>query len=151
MSLHVDQCRHLSAALAYSGRNGLGSCVLRSVALALDLPAAVLTFGTVRAANEAEIATIPNASLVPFIHCWLELRRRRSDCADHAGAHRWRADSDGSQVLLRHQRREQRAPSTACGIRRHRSPLRLALPSGTAWPCWQGRRSRSTAPAANVR
>jgi hypothetical protein len=73
MSLHVADCRHLSAALAFKGRNGMGSCVLRSVALALDLPRAVITFGTIRAANEAEIATIPNASLVPFIHCWLEV------------------------------------------------------------------------------
>jgi hypothetical protein len=76
MNLHVDQCRHLSAALAYSGRGGLGSCVLRSVALALDLRSAVLTFGTMRAATDEEATYIANASRVPFIHCWLELDGR---------------------------------------------------------------------------
>lgn len=72
-ALHVEQCRHLSAALAFSGRNGLGSCVLRSIALALDLRLAVITFGTIRAATDEEAETIPNASREPFIHCWIEV------------------------------------------------------------------------------
>lgn len=75
-AIHVDDLRHLSAALAFKGRSGLGSCVQRSVALALDLPQAVVVFGTLRAASDEEIerGEAPhNASRVPFIHCWLEL------------------------------------------------------------------------------
>jgi hypothetical protein len=75
--LHVEHLRHLSAALAYTGRGGLASCVVRSVALALDLKRAVVTFGTLRAASEEEALAIgANASRVPFIHAWVELEAR---------------------------------------------------------------------------
>lgn len=71
--MHVGQLPHLSAALRFKGRNGSGSCVQRSVALCLDLRGALLTFGTLRAANEEEAAVIANASREPFIHCWVEV------------------------------------------------------------------------------
>jgi len=73
--LHVDELRYLKAALAFTGRAGSGSCVQRSVALALDLPGrAVVTFGTLRAATPEEAVQIgPSASRVPFIHCWIEV------------------------------------------------------------------------------
>jgi hypothetical protein len=72
--LHVSQLPHLSAALAFRGRGGSGSCTLRSYALALDLRLAVITFGTFRAATDDEAAQIgPRASREPFIHCWVEV------------------------------------------------------------------------------
>lgn len=73
--LHVEELRHLYAALDFTGRGGSGSCVQRSVALALDLQGrGVVTFGTLRAATDEEIERIgPNASRVPFIHCWVEV------------------------------------------------------------------------------
>lgn len=76
--IHVDELRYLKAALAFTGRAGSGSCVQRSVALALDLPGrAVVTFGTLRAATPEEVEQIgPQASRVPFIHCWVEVGDR---------------------------------------------------------------------------
>ena len=72
--VHVDSLPHLRASLAYVGRGGLGSCVVRNIALALDLRAGVVTFGTIRAATDEEAAKIgPRASREPFIHCWIEL------------------------------------------------------------------------------
>jgi len=71
--VHVSELRYLSIATAYKGRGGSNSCVQWSVALALDVRHAILTFGTLRAANDAEAEVIQNASRVPFIHCWVEV------------------------------------------------------------------------------
>lgn len=52
-----------------------GMCFHRSVALVLDVPGAVLRFGTFRAATADEQRAIgPGASRVPFIHCWVEYK-----------------------------------------------------------------------------
>jgi len=71
--LHVTDLRYLSAATAYKGRGTTNSCVQWSVALALDLRSAVVTFGTFRAATDEEAEVIENASRIPFIHCWVEV------------------------------------------------------------------------------
>jgi hypothetical protein len=63
---------HLRGALDFGAPGGKGTCFLRAAGFVLDMPGAVLCLGTVRAATEAERATIPNASPVPFIHCWAE-------------------------------------------------------------------------------
>jgi len=75
MSARLEDLRHLKASLAFTGRAGSGSCVQRSVALALDLQGrGVVTFGTLRAATPEEVAAIgPHASREPFIHCWVEV------------------------------------------------------------------------------
>jgi len=71
--LHVSELRYLSAATAYSGRGTNNLCVQWSVALALDVKIGHVTFGTLRAANDAEAEVIENASREPFIHCWVEV------------------------------------------------------------------------------
>ena len=75
MSARLEDLRHLHAAMAFTGRAGSGSCVQRSVALALDLQGrGIVTFGTLRAASPEEVEQLgPNASRVPFIHCWVEV------------------------------------------------------------------------------
>lgn len=52
--------------------NGKGMCFHRSIALLYDWPDAELVIGKFRAATEEEQKRIPNASKVPFIHCWIE-------------------------------------------------------------------------------
>jgi hypothetical protein len=49
-----------------------GLCFHRAAALALDLPAAQLCVGTLRAATAEEIEAEPRASRVPFLHAWVE-------------------------------------------------------------------------------
>jgi len=72
-ALHVDQLRHLSAALVYVGRAGQGSCVQRSMALALDLPKLVMTFGVLAGVRDEEIREVEeSSSREPFIHAWCE-------------------------------------------------------------------------------
>jgi hypothetical protein len=71
--VHVSALRYLSAATKYSGREGNNLCVQWSVALALDVRAGLVTFGTLRAATEEEAKTIAYASREPFIHCWVEV------------------------------------------------------------------------------
>ena len=68
----VAELRHLRAALNYRGTSASGqACVLWSAALALDLRA-VLTFGTLRAAEVHEFVGVPGRAEVPFIHAWVE-------------------------------------------------------------------------------
>ena len=75
MTLHGEQCRHLYAALAFPGRGGLGSCTLRSAALALDYTRRLDYVRHAARIDPDEMSAIgPNASRVPFIHCWLEHR-----------------------------------------------------------------------------
>jgi hypothetical protein len=72
--MHVSELRHLNAATAYRGRGTSNACVQWSLALALDVRHALMTFGTLRAATPEEAAVIgPAASRVPFIHCWVEV------------------------------------------------------------------------------
>jgi hypothetical protein len=70
--LHVRELRYLHAAMHYKGTAN-NACVQWSMGLALDMKRAVVTFGTLRAATPDEVASIPGASLVPFIHCWVEV------------------------------------------------------------------------------
>lgn len=55
------------------GLNGKGNCFHRSTALVLDLPHSKVVMGTFRAATPEEHAADPRVSLVPFIHCWVEV------------------------------------------------------------------------------
>lgn len=62
----------LSAAMsALDAEHGL--CFHYSAALCLDLANSYVMLGTFRAATDEERKTIPGASPVPFIHCWVEL------------------------------------------------------------------------------
>lgn len=53
--------------------NGKGLCFHRSMALLMDFKEGELVVGTTRAATKEELRTMPNASKVPFIHCWVEI------------------------------------------------------------------------------
>src|SRR5262245_50344568 len=64
---------HLDRVMWFSGENDRGPCFHRSVALLMDMPRGKLAIGTLRAARPEELEHTPNASLVPFIHCWVEL------------------------------------------------------------------------------
>lgn len=54
------------------GLFGKGLCFHRSIALLYDWKDSELVVGKFRAATPEEQKTTPNASKVPFIHCWAE-------------------------------------------------------------------------------
>lgn len=58
-----------------SSPNGMavGMCFHLSTALLLDIRHGELCIGTLRGATPEEAMTIPNASLEPFLHCWVEV------------------------------------------------------------------------------
>jgi hypothetical protein len=62
----------LAAATHLDNPWGRGNCFHLSAALLLDLPHGDLCIGTLRGATPEEAEHIPNASPVPFIHCWVE-------------------------------------------------------------------------------
>jgi hypothetical protein len=69
------QLRHFQRAVRFVATNQRsGCCFHRAAAFVLDVPGAELCVGIVRAATLAEQARIPNASRVPFVHAWAELR-----------------------------------------------------------------------------
>lgn len=70
----LHELAYLSLAMAYSNRRtGEPPCIQRSVAVVLDLPDCVMTFGTLRGATDEEVEQLgPNSSRVPFIHAWVE-------------------------------------------------------------------------------
>jgi hypothetical protein len=65
---------HLTGCMTHFGPThpGKGLCFHRSAALVLDLRAGEVVMGTFRAASPAELKTMAAASMVPFIHCWVE-------------------------------------------------------------------------------
>ena len=65
---------HFQGALKMEAHPGQKLCVHVSAGFVMDVPGSVLCFGTFRAANAEELARIPNASPVPFIHAWAEFR-----------------------------------------------------------------------------
>jgi len=71
----VAELRYLNASMDYEGSAPGGQlCIQWSAALALDLRAGVLTFGTLRACNDAEREQFgPGAASAPFIHAWVEV------------------------------------------------------------------------------
>lgn len=66
---------HLNAALSKTAhpdpRKGL--CFHRTVGFVLDVPQAHLCVGTLRGATSEEMVRTPEASPVPFLHCWAEI------------------------------------------------------------------------------
>lgn len=65
---------HLAPALSMVARGGYGLCIHRACAFVLDVKGADLCFGTLREATPLERLRNPEASDVPFIHAWAELR-----------------------------------------------------------------------------
>jgi hypothetical protein len=65
--------RHLSAATAFDGGNGLGACFYRAAALVLDVPGTDLCIGTLAGATAWERALYPQPAQGDFIHAWAEI------------------------------------------------------------------------------
>ena len=68
------RARNLERALSLKASNGQGSCFHMSFALVLDMHDSELCVGTFAAATLAELMLVRNASLVPFLHAWVECR-----------------------------------------------------------------------------
>jgi hypothetical protein len=64
---HLRSCYEI-----YPSEQGQGLCFHRSVALVMDMPTAILTIATNRAATDEERAIMPEASPTPFLHAWVE-------------------------------------------------------------------------------
>lgn len=65
---------HLVGAMAYEATNGVsGLCFHRASAFVLDTLGSQMCFGTLRAPDERQRRDEPRASLVPFIHAWVEV------------------------------------------------------------------------------
>lgn len=70
--MQPSRLTNLAAAMRLTSNGSASTCFHRAAALMLDLPGAVMVFGVLAAASEAEGAMEPRASAVPFIHAWVE-------------------------------------------------------------------------------